>query len=354
MQIQTLLRAALLASLALHGAAHADATSDAVAAAKQPLTDWKAPPAAPAPAKGKSIYVVTCTSQGIGCVRAANGVKEAGEQLGWTVRVIDGKGDPGTWNGAIQSAIAGGAHGIVIDAVPPMLVGDALAKAAQAKIPVVSIFNPLPNGAAAASPVHAFVRPDHKAQGVLMAQWVASDSAGKAQVLVVEDKQFPELAERVAGFRAEIAKCGGCKLVGSVESTIGTMAQRLAGAVATELTRQPGVTYIVAPFDSNAFFVTEGVRQAGRTGKVKVAGYEGDPQALDAIRAGTQAMTIANPAEWMGWQAVDELNRAFHGAPAANLAVPFRLIDKGNVPATKGWLGDVDYKARYGALWKQP
>lgn len=351
MKLHSLVKAIIFGTSMLHGIAFAtDDPAASVAAAKKPLADWPAPPAAPAVAKGKTIYVVTCTSQGIGCVRAANGVKEAGERLGWTVRIIDGKGDPGTWNGAIQSAIAGGASGIVIDAVPPLLVGDALARAAQAKIPVVSIFNPLP---AADSPVFAFVRPEHKAQGTLMAQWVAADSGGKANVLIVEDKQFPELAERVAGFRAEIAKCGGCKVVGSVESTIGTMAQRLAGAVAAELSRNPSVNYIVAPFDSNAFFVAEGVRQVGRSGKVKVSGYEGDPQALDAIRAGTQAVTIANPAEWMGWQAVDELNRAFNGGKPVNKLVPFRLIDKSNVPDTKGWTGDVDFKARYGVLWKQ-
>lgn len=341
--------ALLLAAAAFSTAAPAaDDPAAAVAKAKAPVAQWQAPPAAPAPAKGKTIYVVTCTSQGIGCVRAANGAKEAGEKLGWTIRVIDGKGDPGTWNGAIQSAIAAGASGIIIDAVPPMLVGDGLARAAAAKIPVVSIFNPPPD---ANSPVFAYVRPDHRAQGVLMAQWVAADSGGNANILVVEDKEFPELNERVAGFKAQIAQCGQCKIVGSIESTIGTMAQRLPGAVAAELMRKAKADYIVAPFDSNAFFVTEGVRQAGRSGKVKVAGYEGDPQAIQAIRAGTQAMTIANPAEWMGWQAIDEMNRAFGKAKPANIPVVFRLIDRSNAPDTKGWLGDVDFRADYEKLW---
>ncbi len=349
MKIIKIAGSALFAAGLAYYPAMAQTVSEAVQAAKQPLTQWQEPPPAPTPQKDKTVYVVTCTSQGIGCVRAANGVKEAGDHLGWNVRVIDGKGDPGTWNGAIQSAIAAGADGIVIDAVPPMLVGDALSRAAQAKIPVVSIFNPIPGDD---SSVFAFVRPEHKRQGELLAQWVAEDSGGKAKILIVEDRQFPELAERVAGFKAEIAKCAGCEVIGNVESTIGTMAQRLASAVATELTRHPSVDYIVAPFDSNAFFVTEGVRQAGLTGKVKVAGYEGDPQAFDAIRKGTQAVTVANPAEWMGWQAVDELNRAFNNVPAVNMPVPSRLIDKGNVPDTKGWMGDLDYKAQYEALWK--
>src|SRR5690606_14840483 len=179
-----------------HYVASAQPTTQAVQSAKRPLSLWHEPPPAPAPQEGKMVYVVTCTSQGIGCVRAANGVKEAGELLGWSVRVVDGKGDPGTWNGAIQSAIAAGADGIVIDAVPPMLVGDALSKAAEAKVPVVSIFNPVPN---ANSSVFAFVRPEHARQGKLLAQWIMEDSAGRARILLVEDRQFPELAERVAG-----------------------------------------------------------------------------------------------------------------------------------------------------------
>lgn len=340
-----------LAACLLHTPAIADAAASAataVQAARETLAAWQAPPAAPAPEAGKNIYVVTCSSQGIGCVRAAEGVKEAGETVGWRVRVIDGKGDPGTWNSAIQSAIAAGADGIVIDAVPPMLVGDALERAKQARIPIVSIFNPIPE---ADSPVFAFVRPDHEAQGRLMGQWVMQSAGGKANILLVEDRQFPELVQRADGFREALKQCPDCRIVGTVESTIGTMAQRLASAVATQLARHPDIDHIVAPFDSNAFFVSEGVRQAGRAGKVKVAGYEGDPQAFDAIRQGTQTMTIANPAEWMGWQAVDELNRALQGQPAVNLKVPFRLIDADNLPDSAGWQGDVDFRANYRELW---
>jgi ribose transport system substrate-binding protein len=337
-----------LAGTALTAPAFAEEFGTLVEAARQPLAAWPGPTAAVAPASGKTIYVVTCSSQGIGCVRAANGVEEAGAALGWTVQVIDGRGDPGAWNGAILSALSGGGSGIVLAAVPPMLVGDALERAQQAGLPVVSVFNPMPD---ADSGVFAYVRPDHEAQGRLAADWVASVSGGNAKILMVQDREFPELNQRVDGFTAEIAKCGGCTIVDTVDSTIGTMAERLPGAVATALSRYPDVDYVIAPFDSNAFFVGEGVRQAGRTETVKIAGYEGDPQAVDAVRQGLQAMTIADPAEWMGWAAVDELARAFAGAEPANVPVPFRLIDQANAPDTAGWMGDVDFRAEYKTLW---
>jgi ribose transport system substrate-binding protein len=346
--IYTVVPAAFVTMISL---AYADDLSTMGAAADQArktVTAWHGPANSPPLQKGKTIYVITCASQGIGCVRAANGAKEGGEAAGWTVRVIDGKGDPGTWNGAIQAAIAAKADGIVLAAVPPALVGDAIERAKKANVSVVSVFNPIPE---ANSPVFAWVRPEHPAQGALMADWVAQDSQGKARVLVVEDREFGELRQRVTAFGEKIKMCSSCKLVGSVDITLGTMVQRLPGLIASQLSANPDIDYIIVPYDSAAFFVSEGVRQAGKTGKVKIAGYEGDPQTIDAIQNGTQAATIADPAEWMGWQAIDELNRSFAGDKAQNTAVVFKLIDKSNVPDTKGCLGDYDYKAQYRKMW---
>jgi ABC-type sugar transport system substrate-binding protein len=332
------------------GAVSASIKQD-VLRAEQAVSAWPGPASSPRPARGKRIVVVTCSSQGIGCVRAAAGAASAGKALGWAVQTIDGQGQPAVWNNAILSAITTHADGIVLDAVPPQLVGDALQRASQAHIPIVSVYNPKPS--ATGVPVFAYVTPDHTQQGRLMADWVAMDSHGSARVIVVEDNEFPELVQRVHGFRQELAAvCGGCKIAGTVTSTIGAMAQQLPAAVTSALQRDPTASYVIAPFDSNATFVAQGVQQAGRTGSVKVAGYEGDPQAISAVRSGqVQAATIADPSEWMGWQAIGEFVRAFAGAHPADTPVDFRLLVKANAPSTQGWLGDLNYQSRYMQLW---
>lgn len=343
---QTML--ALAGAVAIVGAAAAQDAKSTVDAARQAKTSWVGPTVPVKVEAGKTVYVITCASQGIGCVRAANGVAEAGELLGWDVRIIDGRGDPAAWNAGILSAVAGKADGIVLAAVPPMLVGDALAQAKEAGIAVVSVFNPKPDKA---DGVFAYVRPDHTAQGALAADWVEADSDGKAKIILVEDPIFPELVQRGTGFRQSIESCKDCEIVEAVESTLATMAQRLPGAVAAALSRHPDATHVIAPFDSNGFFANEGVRQAGRIGSIRVGSYEGDPQTIAAIRNGDYAMTVADPAEWMGWQAADELVRAFAGAEPANITVVDRLIDKDNAPATDGWLGDLDFRAEFRKLW---
>ena len=317
--------------------------------ASAPISNWTGPGSSPKPVGQKKLVVVTCSGQGNGCVRAARGVTDAGKALGWSVQTIDGQGNPQAWNGGINTAISEKADGIVLDAVPPALVGDALAKAKAAKIPVVSIFNP---DLGKPSSIFSYVTPDHTAQGKVMADWVAADSNGKAQVVLVEDNEFPELVKRVAGFKTELAKCSGCKIVDTVSSQIGTMAQKLPSAVASSLQSHPTATHVISQYDSNATFAAQGVRQAGKDATVKVAGYEGDSQAVDAIRKGEiQAMTVADPAEWMGWQAVDEFNRAFSGQKAENTPVNWRVLTKSNVPAAGNWTGDYDFQGHYGDLW---
>lgn len=322
----------------------------AVSQAAAPKTQWPGPNGAPKSVpKGKTIYVITCSSQGNGCVRAAAGATQAASLLGWSVKTIDGKGDPATWNAGINSAIAAHAAGIVLDAVPPPLVGDAVTKAKAAGIPLVSVFNPKPSQPGS---VFAYVTPDHSAQGTAMADWVASDSKGQAKIILVEDNEFPEIKQRTDAFQAEIKKCSGCKIDTVLQSQIGTMAQQVPGEVTSALQSHPDVTYVVGPYDSNALFESEGVQQAGKAATVKVSGYEGDAAAIAAIRKGqTFAATIADPAEWMGWSAIDEFRRALTKQPAQDVPVSWRLITKANVPSGANYVGDVAFASHFKTLW---
>jgi len=83
-----------------------------------------------------------------------------------------------------------------------------------------------------------------------------------------------------------------------------------------------------------------------------ISAGDGSTSAYQRIRSNQyQYATIPEPLNEQGWQLVDELNRAFAGTPPANTPVAYRLIDKGNAPDTKGWLGDVDFRAEFRRLW---
>ena len=100
------------------GGASATVT-DTVSTAMAPVAKFAAPGEAVKAPAGKRVVAITCSSQGYGCVQGGIGVQEAGKVLGWNVTVADGKGDPATWNSAIQQAVTAKADGIVLLAVDP-------------------------------------------------------------------------------------------------------------------------------------------------------------------------------------------------------------------------------------------
>jgi ribose transport system substrate-binding protein len=324
---------------------------DAAKAAAAPVTEFPGPDTGPTPVeKGKSMYIITCSSQGVGCVKLSDGIEEAAQALGWKTTVIDGKGNPQVWNGAIRTAITAKADAIAIIAVPPALVGDGLQRAKAAGIPVISGFNP---PSTQESGVYAFVTPDHTKQGTAMADWIIADSGGKAKVILVREDAFPEIKERQDGVAAELAKCTGCEIVATPQSELASLSNRFPGVVTSTLQAHADAQYIVTPYDAASIFAGQAIRTAGKSGQVKIIGFEGDPSAIGAIKKGEQAATIADPTHFMGWQIVNEAVRAMAGEKPSNLLNAWRLFTKENIGEVTSdvYETDYDYRSKFKSLW---
>lgn len=326
------------------------AVSQRVEDAKSPVENWPGPTESIEAPADKKIVAITCSSQGYGCVQGGIGVQQAGEALGWDVTVVDGKGDPGVWNSSIQQAVVTNADGIVLLAINPQLVQGALDEAKAADIPVISTFIPKLPGPS----VDGYVSTDHVEGGKILADWIIEDSGGDASVLMLNEKAFPELVQRNEALVDELEdKCPNCEVADTVQLSIGTMGQELAPAVTSALQRNPNVTHVAAPFDSSGIFAGQGIRQAGKTGQVKLVSAEGDPNGIRAVQSGEQAVDLATVPPWGGWAAVDLLARQFAGEPVDSAVLPQRLFDESNVPSGEGWDGDVDYQAEFEERWNR-
>jgi ribose transport system substrate-binding protein len=156
-----------------------------VSQARQPVTSYTLPQGDLSAVTDKHIVAITCTNQGSGCIQSAQAAAAAVKSFGWTMTIVDGKGDPNVWNSAILNAITDHADAILLSAVPTALVSGAMAKAKAAGIPIVTMFTPvLPDGA------FGHVTVDHTLQGKQMADWVIADSNGKAHVIVNTDTEW--------------------------------------------------------------------------------------------------------------------------------------------------------------------
>ena len=291
-------------------------------------------------------------------MQVAEGVKSAAQVLGYTVKVIDGQSQPQVWNQAIRTAVTDQSSGIILAGVPPTLVASALASAKQHKIPVATVLSVL------GSPTEVRVNYDRAGVASATSAYIAKDSGGKASVAVATDpSEFPETLPTDNAYATLLPQyCTGCSVATKINFTLGGASTKLASNVAEVLQSNAQINYIVVPFDAVVPFVTQGIAQAGRTGKVRVIGVGALPSSIQAIKAGSMTESLGTPTEWMGWDAVDGLVRIFAGSqpPTAdenlagggsNYTVPMRLIDKTDLPTTADWQGGFDFQAKYKGLW---
>jgi len=317
-----------------------------------PVT-WPGPTTPVTPPKGKRITIVICGSQGITRVRVGDGAKAAAEALGYQATVVDGRSQPDVWNHAVQSAIASKTDGIVLAAVPAGLVAGAVDKAKAAGIPVVSAL------AVSGSPTAkvGLNRPDVASAN---SAFIAKDSGGEANVLLLRDAEFPETEITAELYPKELeAACSKCSVTKEVSFSLALAPQRLAGNIAQALQQNPTINYIITPFDTVMPFLSQGIRQAGKAGKVKIVGLGADPPSIQAIQAGDQVMSLGSPAEWLGWNAVDAIVRALankklppeDGMTQSDYVIPQRYVTKSNLPGASGWDGAFDYASKFEELW---
>src|SRR5690606_35647007 len=129
---------------------------------------------------------------------------------------------------------------------------------------------------------------------------------------------FPQLAERLQGFKDYLAEHGGgtAKVIEEVEFNVGAGAPDLITKTQAILTKYPkdSFKWILGPYDESLVPVLATTRQRDRT-EIRALGFDGEPVAQTSIAADSgQAASIAWGLEWVAWAGVDECNRALNKA----------------------------------------
>jgi ribose transport system substrate-binding protein len=321
-------------------------------------------PKQPAKAPGKlSIAVITCSSQLSGCVSPTTGVKEAGQKLGWNVRVYDGGGTPQKQNAAMLDAISAGADVIANIAIDPNLVQQGLRAAKKANVLVVSGSNGIDTPNPVQKPTggklgYVFdVGPDYAGLGRKAADWIIGDSGGKANIAVFSDKEFPSVIAFQNGLLEGLKKCGGCK-ISPLQYFNGTQVGTTLGSQTTGYLRSnPDVDYVFSPYDPAAAAQVTAIAQAGMANKIKLVGVLGSQQNVDFIRKGqVQAADAAYDNRYMGYEIVDQVIRTLDKKPLFSPHggnMPYVVLDKTNLPAPgSDWHATFDYPSEFAKLWQ--
>jgi ribose transport system substrate-binding protein len=240
----------------------------------------------------------------------------------------------------MDDLVAAGVAGIMVSAVDPKTMGDALNRVGG-QVALFTTDSDAPNSKRivyiGSSNVDA-----GKQAGQLMLK--ALPNGGKCMGFV----GLPgadNARERIDGVK-ETIKGSKIELVDVRADDIDqTRAKR---NVEDTITARPEINCMVGFYSYNTPRIYEALKEAGKIGKVTIIGFDEDPITLGGVKEGTIVGTVVQqPYEW-GYQGMKDMAKYLEGdksfIPANKLIiVPTKIIDKSNVDAF--W---TELKARQG------
>jgi ribose transport system substrate-binding protein len=336
------------------------AVKAAVAKYTARATTWDGPTTGSKAAAGKKVVYVSADQRNGGALGVSKGVQEAGQAIGWEVRVLDGQGTASGAAAALDQAIALKPDGIVLGTVDAVQAKAQIEKANQAGIAVVGWHSAPDPGPLASPKLVANITTSAGEVAKATGQYAIADSDGKAQVVLFTDSVYSIAIKKSDAMKAEIEKCGGCKVLDTKDTPLSDTAARMQ-PLTSNLLQQYGDkwTYGLGINDLYFDYAPAALRGAGKSpsGPLKfISAGDGSESAFQRVRTGQfQIGTVPEPLNLQGWSAVDELNRAFNKQAWSGYVPTVHLVTKENIAFDGGPKNTYDpengYRDQYKKIW---
>ncbi|MBV8563810.1 MAG: sugar ABC transporter substrate-binding protein [Actinobacteria bacterium] len=210
---------------------------------------------------------------------------------------------------AIQDMVASGVKGIAITPTSPAVI-PALNKAVKAGVKVVLMDNDLPTWHLKSSVVST----NNLKGGTLAGQFLAKKlKAGDTLGILEGVPGVPALDDRVNGM---LAGLGSMKSQIKIVSKLETDCDQTKGAAAaqTMLTANPNLTAIYSACGPPALGAIQSIKNAGiKPGGIILVGFDGLPDEVAAVKAGTETATVAQHPSKIGSLGIATLYAAVQG-----------------------------------------
>ncbi|WP_408995843.1 substrate-binding domain-containing protein [Streptomyces europaeiscabiei] len=327
----------------------------AVAGAEAVDAPWGGPTTGPKAVAGKTVVYVAQSMTNPGVAGAAEGVKEAAKAIGWKARIIDGQGTPAGIQAAVSQAVAVKPDGIVLSGFDPKSTAQQVAQANAAGIPLIGWHAVGTPGPSKAPKLFSNITTKVEDVAKISADWVISQSNGRAGVVVFTDASIPFAKGKSDLIEKELATCSDIKVLSTSNIPIADASSRTPQEVSALLSRfGTKWTHSVAINDLYFADAAPALRAGGKQGNgapFSIGAGDGDPSAFQRISSKQfQAATVPEPLSEQGWQIVDEFNRAFAGKPASGYIAPVHITTAANSGGGSSWDPE-GYREAYRKLW---
>jgi ribose transport system substrate-binding protein len=263
------------------------------------------------------------------------GAQEAADRLGVTLQVqaAEREIDVEKQMQIVENLIQTGIQALCITPSGSREIVSALVKARDAKVPIVVIDTRVDAKAAADAGVRTetFVGSDNYEGGKIAGEYLVKASDGKARVAILEGIPGHETGDsRLRGFRDAVKSAAGIAIVASQPANW----ERDQGfnVFQNMLQAHADIDSVFACSDLMALGAIEAIAAAGKTGKIRVIGFDALDDAKKAIAAGTMAASVAQFPSEMGRVAVESAVKVIRGETVPpDIGVKLELVTKDNV-----------------------
>ena len=289
------------------------------------------PPPTAAPAKPRMALVLKTLNSPF-FIEMQTGAKAAADRLGidLVVQAAEREVDVEKQMQIVENLIQTGIKALLITPSGSREIIPVLAKANAAGVPIIVVDTRLDEAAAAAASVKtvSFIGSDNFEGGRAAGAELALITGGKANVAILEGIPGHDTGDsRLRGFKEATKDLPGIKVLASQTANW----ERDQGFTVFQnmLQAHPQLDALFACNDMMALGALEAIAAAGKTGKIRVIGFDAVDDARKAIEAGTMAASVAQFPGEMGRMAVESAARVLKGeAVEASQQVRIELIKK--------------------------
>ena len=288
--------------------------------------------AAPAAGDKPTVALVLKTLNHPFFVDMRRGAQEAADRLGINLQVqaAEREVDVDKQMQIVENLLQTGIKVLVITPSGSREIISALVKARDAGVPIIIVDTRLDAKAAADAGVNAqtFIGSDNYEGGRLAGEYTVTATGGKARVGILEGIPGHETGDsRLRGFRDALAKAPGMAIAASQPANW----ERDQGfnVFQNMLQAHPDIDTVFAASDLMALGAVEAIAAAGKTGKIRVIGFDALDDAKQAIEAGTMAASVAQFPYEMGKTAVESAVKVLAGEKLpADIMVKLEMVTK--------------------------
>ncbi|MEU6822519.1 substrate-binding domain-containing protein [Streptomyces atriruber] len=258
-------------------------------------------------------------------VQMKEGAQAEADKAGIDLTVTDAQNDASQQTNQLQNFTGEGVKSIIVNPVDSDAAGPAVRGANKQDIPVVAADRGVTKAKTA-----TLVASDNVAGGKLAAKTLAEKLGGKGKVVVLQGTPGTSASrERGQGFAEGIKAYPGIDVVAKQPADF----DRTKGLdVMTNLLQSnKGVTGVFAENDEMALGAVKALGdKAGKS--VPVVGFDGTPDGLKAVEAGTLYASVAQQPKELGKIAVRNAVRATQGKKVQEMVkVPVKVVTSKNV-----------------------